>query len=84
MKIRDLLEVLNTDSVVLARENDILVDCETPYINQALREYMDEEIKRITPLDDVGVKTINKFNPIPYSTLKNSYFVVYRRGLGNI
>ena len=35
-------------------------------------------------LDDVGVKTINKFNPIPYSTLKNSYFVVYRRGLGNI
>lgn len=32
MKIRDLLEVLNTDSVVLARENDILVDCETPYI----------------------------------------------------
>ena len=36
------------------------------------------------PLYDVGVKTINKFNPIPYSTLKNSYFVVYRRGLGNI
>ena len=34
--------------------------------------------------NDVGVKTINKFNPIPYSTLKNSYFVVYRRGLGNI
>lgn len=35
-------------------------------------------------INDVGVKTINKFNPIPYSTLKNSYFVVYRRGLGNI
>ena len=52
MKIRDLLEVLNTDSVVLARENDILVDYETPYINQALREYMDEEIERITPLDN--------------------------------
>ena len=52
MKIRDLLEVLNTDSIVLARENDILVDCETPYINQALREYMDEEIERITPLDN--------------------------------
>lgn len=52
MKIRDLLEVLNTDSVVLARENDILVDCETAYINQALREYMDEEIERITPLDN--------------------------------
>ncbi len=52
MKIRDLLEVLNTDSVVLARENDILADCETPYINQALREYMDEEIERITPLDN--------------------------------
>lgn len=52
MKIRDLLEVLNTDNVVLARENEILVDCETPYLNQALREYMDEEIKRITPLDN--------------------------------
>lgn len=52
MKIRDLLEVLNTDSVVLARENDILVDYETSYINQALREYMDEEIERITPLDN--------------------------------
>lgn len=52
MKIRDLLEVLNTDSVVLARENDILVDCETPYINQPLGEYMDEEIEKITPLDN--------------------------------
>lgn len=52
MKIRDLLEVLNTDSVVLARENAILVDCETPYVNQVLREYMDEEIERITPLNN--------------------------------
>lgn len=54
MKIRDLLEVLNTDSVVLARENEIgiLVDCETQYINQALGEYMDEEIEKITPLDN--------------------------------
>lgn len=52
MKIRDLLEVLNTDSVVLARENDILVDCETPYIDQALGEYVGEEIEKITPLDN--------------------------------
>ena len=52
MKIRDLLEVLNTDSVVLARENDILVDCETPYIDQALGEYVGEEIERITPVDN--------------------------------
>ena len=54
MKIRDLLEVLNTDSVVLARENEIgiLVDCETLYIDQALGEYMDEEIERITPLNN--------------------------------
>ena len=42
------------------------------------------QAKNIYNLYDVGVKTINKFNPIPYSTLKNSYFVVYRRGLGNI
>lgn len=40
MKIRELLEVLNTDSVVLARENDMLVDCETPYINQELGQYV--------------------------------------------
>ena len=40
--------------------------------------------KNMKKYNDVGVKTINKFNPIPYSTLKNSYFVVYRRGLGNI
>ena len=53
MKIRNLLEVLNTDSVVLVRENDILVDCETPYIDQALGEYMGEEIEKITPLDNV-------------------------------
>lgn len=54
MKIRDLLEILNTDSVVLAKENEIgiLVDCETPYIDQALGEYMDEEIEKITPLDN--------------------------------
>ena len=52
MKIRDLLEVLNTDSVVLVRENDILVDCETSYIDQVLGEYMDEEIEKITPLDN--------------------------------
>ena len=60
-------------------------------------EYQSPEVKNLnTPVPtglndyvwqhnyDVGVKTINKFNPIPYSTLKNSYFVVYRRGLGNI
>ena len=42
------------------------------------------KVDNIEKYYDVGVKTINKFNPIPYSTLKNSYFVVYRRGLGNI
>lgn len=54
MKIRDLLEVLNTDSVILARENEIgiLVDCETPYIVQALGEYMNEEIEKVTPLNN--------------------------------
>ena len=50
-----------------------------------IKDWMkDEETRYIVLLYDVGVKTINKFNPIPYSTLKNSYFVVYRRGLGNI
>ena len=45
---------------------------------------MELKNRKIVKSHDVGVKTINKFNPIPYSTLKNSYFVVYRRGLGNI
>ena len=48
------------------------------------REITQKELRLYPYIDDVGVKTINKFNPIPYSTLKNSYFVVYRRGLGNI
>lgn len=52
MKIRDLLEVLNTDSVVLAKGQKILAEIETSHIGQALEEYMDEEIERITPLDN--------------------------------
>lgn len=34
--------------------------------------------------NDVGVKTINKFDPLSYSTLKNSYFVVHRWDFGYI
>lgn len=55
------------------------VDTQNPY--NSAQELLKNEYKDNY---DVGVKTINKFNPIPYSTLKNSYFVVYRRGLGNI
>ncbi len=52
MKVKEMLEVLNTDSVVLASEEEILVECETPYIEQALQEYRDKDIKRITPLSN--------------------------------
>ena len=52
MKIRDILEVLWTDSVILAKGTEILVDCETPYIKEALSAYLDEEIIRITPLNN--------------------------------
>ena len=74
MKIRDLLEVLNTDSVVLARENDILVDCETPYIDQALTEYIDEEIEKITPLNNEIVTHASK-----RLLNRRKYHVKYRR-----
>ena len=57
-------------------------DTENPYMDKPDTEKPAE--LNIEKSNDVGVKTINKFNPIPYSTLKNSYFVVYRRGLGNI
>ena len=48
------------------------------------KQIIEKHDELLVTYKDVGVKTINKFNPIPYSTLKNSYFVVYRRGLGNI
>lgn len=31
---------------------EILVDCETSYIEQALYDYLDEEIENIVPLDN--------------------------------
>lgn len=52
MKVKDLLEVLWTDSIVLARGQKILTEIETVHIEQALEEYMDEEINRIVPLDN--------------------------------
>lgn len=51
LKIRDLLTVLQTDSVVLTRGQEILVDCETAHIEQKLEKYMDEEIADIVPLN---------------------------------
>lgn len=52
MKVKDLLEVLWTDSIVLARGQKILTEIETAHIEQALEEYVDEEIDRIVPLDN--------------------------------
>ena len=39
MKVRDLLTVLRTDSVILTRGQEILVDCETSHIEQKLEKY---------------------------------------------
>lgn len=52
MLVKDLFGVLNTDSVVLANESDILVDVETPYIKEALQPYESMEIKKLTPLNN--------------------------------
>lgn len=50
MLIKDLLEVLNTDSIILATEDKILLDVETPYIEESLWPYKDMTVKRITPV----------------------------------
>lgn len=52
MLVKDLFGVLNTDSVVLANESDILVDVEKPYIKEALQPYENMEIKKLTPLNN--------------------------------
>lgn len=49
MLVKDLLNVLNTDSVILATEEKILIEVETPYIEEALSPYMNMVIKRVTP-----------------------------------
>lgn len=49
MLVKDLLEILYTDSVILATENEILVDVETPYIKEALLPYKEMKVKRIIP-----------------------------------
>lgn len=51
MKVRELLEVLWTDSIVIAKGQKILAEIETAHIGQALEEYMDEEIANIVPLN---------------------------------
>ena len=52
MKVKDLLTVLKTDNIVVIKGMEILVDCETSYIEQALYDYLDEEIENIVPLDN--------------------------------
>ena len=52
MLVKDLFGVLNTDSVVLANESDILVDVEMPYIKEVLQPYENMEIKKLTPLNN--------------------------------
>lgn len=51
MLVKDLLEVLNTDSIILATEDKILLDVETPYIEESLCPYKDMMVKRITPVE---------------------------------
>lgn len=52
MTIRDLLKVLNTDSIYICCDSEIEVVAESPYIEMACNECMDREIERITPLDN--------------------------------
>ena len=53
MTIRELLTVLETDSIVVAdTNNNILVDAETPYAEMACDGYMDREIEKVVPLNN--------------------------------
>jgi hypothetical protein len=52
MKIRDLLKVLDTDSIYIYCDGEIEVEAELPYIEMACNEYMDRKIERITPLNN--------------------------------
>lgn len=52
MLVKDLFGILNTDSVVLANDTEILVDVETVYIEKALQPYENMEIKKLTPLNN--------------------------------
>ena len=52
MLVKDLFEVLHTDSVVLANESDTFVDVEMTYIKEALRPYENMECKKLTPLNN--------------------------------
>ena len=76
-----IIEIENMERYLTGGE--ILITSLQVYLSCSDRE-VEQHFEDLVKSDDVGVKTINKFNPIPYSTLKNSYFVVYRRGLGNI
>ena len=52
MKVKDLLGVLKIDSVVVAKGRKILVDCETRCIEQALHDYLNEEIESVVPVNN--------------------------------
>lgn len=51
IKVKDLLEVLWTDSIVIAKGTDIFAEIEMTHTGQALDEYMDAEIANIVPLN---------------------------------
>lgn len=51
MLVKNLLKVLNTDSIILATEDKILLDVETSYIEESLCPYKDMTVKRITPVN---------------------------------
>lgn len=52
MTVKDILDVVKTDSIIIANANDILVNCESPYVKQACELYYDCEIDYIVPLNN--------------------------------
>lgn len=52
MLVKDLFGILNTDSVVLANDTEILVNVETVYIEKALQLYGNMDVKKLTPLNN--------------------------------
>lgn len=53
MKLMDLVNILNTDSIeVYDTEGNEQLIAECPYIEMACLEYRNREVKQITPLDN--------------------------------
>lgn len=61
MKVCDLLKVLDTDSIIIAdTDGNVYVDAESPYIEMASKEYRNQVVEKIVPLNNEIEITIRR------------------------